>query len=748
MINEFKEIDILSPSDFELFVRDVFVDAGWTDAVVTKVGVEFSHGDGGVDIFAKKGDKRFAIEVKQRAAGTTVDVKALNQLVTGARLANVQNLILVTNSYFTSEVIGRALRLGVELIDRDKLQSLFVEKHSEIGRRIKPRIYQQSVIDECVKLFETGKRRLLIEMATGLGKTYTAACLIKQLIEKENRPPKVLFIVHQVEILLQSITSFKNVFGVGNFSFSACFDGAEPESTDFIFATFDTLFIKMHCICEKSYDFIIVDEAHHVPAKTYAAVINNFTPQLLIGLTATPYRCDNKNVLDFFGGESGHVGKYDLAWGLKHKKLAFPKYLVLLDDLDPIRIRQLKSGMSIQDIDRCLFLHKKDEEVTRIIEETIENKQIENVRGIVFCRSISHMKHFIQFFPAGSATLAHSKMSQEQRRQNIRSFREGEYRYILTCDLFNEGIDIPEANLLVFLRYTGSRTIWLQQLGRGLRKTKNKEYVHVLDFVGSLERLNEVKQFYDLVKNTPIDNRELKQQAEDKTYHDFTLDVTYNKSAAEVLQLIEELKFRLQSRSEAINALQQYVEFQGDLPKIEQIENVLICFTYDQISTLFDSYYGFLKAALEQQYDFASIKAKLEKYVDNFFQSNKVLPSYRAISLANQHSNLLLCTERECKQILGPLDKFQDRPNKETMPLPEAIKPLSEKSHWHNKIVNGKSDTDTKVESLITQHLGAIKSPRDLLLLQDDVRSEIRKVFKSEFLFVKILNDRKSNKNR
>ena len=170
----------------------------------------------------------------------------------------------------------------------------------------------------------------------------------------------------------------------------------------------------MHCISKNSYDFIIVDEAHHVPAQTYAAVINNFTPQLLIGLTATPYRYDNKNVLDFFGGEAGHVGKYDLAWGLKHKKLAFPKYLVLLDDLDPNQIRQLKSGLSIQDIDRYLFLHKKDEEVVRIIEETIENKQIENVRGIVFCRSINHMQHFIQFFPNGSATLAHSKMLQNR----------------------------------------------------------------------------------------------------------------------------------------------------------------------------------------------------------------------------------------------------------------------------------------------------------------------------------------------
>ena len=244
MVKDFKEIDLISPTDFELFVRDLFEDAGWSDAIVTKPGVEYPHGDGGVDIFAKKGDKKFAIEVKQRKLGTTVDVKALNQLVAGARLANVQNMILVTNSYFTTEVIGRALRLGVELIDRDKLQSLFVEKHSEIGRRIKPRVYQQSVINECIKLFRAGKRRLLIEMATGLGKTYTAACLVKQLIEKENIKTKVLFITHQIEILLQAITSFKNIFGVGNFSFSACFDGAEPEKTDFVFATFDTLLLK------------------------------------------------------------------------------------------------------------------------------------------------------------------------------------------------------------------------------------------------------------------------------------------------------------------------------------------------------------------------------------------------------------------------------------------------------------------------------------------------------------------------
>lgn len=208
MITEFKKIDSLAPSDFEFFVRDVFVAAGWSDAIITKIGQEFQHGDGGVDIFAYKNKRKFAIEVKQRTAGTTVDVKALNQLVTGAKLANVVNMILVTNSYFTSEVKVRALRLGVELLDRDGLQNLWIEKHSEIGRQIQPRTYQETVI---LMRFNAGHSRLLIEMATGLGKTYTVAHLLKQILQ-QGKVKRVLFLAHQVEILLQSVTAFKNVF--------------------------------------------------------------------------------------------------------------------------------------------------------------------------------------------------------------------------------------------------------------------------------------------------------------------------------------------------------------------------------------------------------------------------------------------------------------------------------------------------------------------------------------------------------
>lgn len=657
MINEFKDIDSLSPADFELFIRDLFVASGWTDAVITEVGKEFKYGDGGVDIFAYKGKRKFAIEVKQRNLNATVDVKALNQLVTGAKLANVTNKILVTNSYFTSEVKVRALRLGVELIDRDELQNLWVVKHSEIGRDIKPRKYQQSVIDEALTQYENGKSKLLIEMATGLGKTYTVAHIIKRLIQQNDRIPRVLFLAHQVEILLQSVTAFKNVLGIGNYSFSACISGSHPEDTDFVFASFDTLYGQIAQLHKKSFDFVIVDEAHHTPARTYSEVVTNFKPRLLIGLTATPYRADNKDVIRFFGDDEGHIGKFDLVWALKHRKLAFPKYLVLLDDLDQDKIDQLDSGLSIADLDKRLFLHKKDQEVVRIIERTVAEQEIENIKGIIFCRSIRHMNHLIGFFELGTATLVHSKMSDQERRENIRNFREGEYKYILVCDLFNEGIDIPETNVLIFMRYTGSRTIWLQQLGRGLRKTPNKEYVHVLDFVGSLERLNEVKELSRAVRNMPVDRESLIDDVEglstQDVFHDGSLEVKYSTEAAKVLELIENMNLQLNSREILLKKLRSYFQVNGNIPFIFDLDKVLMDVSLDQISTHFGSYYNFLYAALNNNFDTEPMTKKISDFVKSYFQQYKVVPSLRAISHHFMESQLYEFTEKEV-QILLP----------------------------------------------------------------------------------------------
>lgn len=497
-----------------------------------------------------------------------------------------------------------------------------------------------------------------------------------------------------------------------------------------MFGSFDTLFSKIATLEKEIFDVIVVDEAHHTPARTYAAVVEHFHPKLLVGLTATPFREDNKDVLAFFGGSAGHVGKYDLAWALRHNKLAFPKYLVLLDDLDQSRIDQLNHGMSISDLDQRLFLHKKDEEVVRIIESTVQDKQILNLKGIVFCRSIQHITYLIQFFPPGSATFVHSQMSDSQRWQNIRDFREGNYRYILVRDLFNEGIDIPETNLLVFMRYTGSHTIWLQQLGRGLRKTPNKDYVHVLDFVGSLERLNEVHQLSKSVNRTPIEKENWEPRDKKETVHNSSLEVSYSQSAAQVLQLIEELQYRLKSRMQVIEVLRRYYEDNNSIPELNEIESVLTDVTADQIATHFDSYFGYLEAALTGQYDQGMFRALCLNYAQHYYQQNHICPSFRAISLAKQHNGLLACSEVEVRFLLGSESELESFLSKN--PIHSSQQVVTKPAEVALPI-NATVAEPNEESLLIAKYARIVKTRQDLLNLSAEDRAEIKRVFNSEF---------------
>jgi superfamily II DNA or RNA helicase len=737
MIDIFKEIDHLSPTDFELFVRDLLLASGWTDAVVTEPGKEFKHGDGGVDIFAYKAGRKFAIEVKQRNTSTTVDVKALNQLVTGARLGNASNMILVTNSYFTSEVQIRALRLGVELIDREELQNLWVKRHSEIGRDIKPRKYQSDIIDEAIAKYDEKKQKILIEMATGLGKTYTVALLIKSILKKAAHRKRVLFVAHQVEILLQSVTAFKNVFGIGGHSFSACFAGSEPERTDFVFASFDTLYSQLNKLSSNDFNIVVIDEAHHTPASTYSQVAGHFNPEFLIGLTATPYRTDNKDVLAFFGGPDGHIGKYDLIWALRHRWLAFPKYLVMLDDLDQEKIDQLDSGLSVSDIDNKLFLHKKDEEVVKIIESTVEEKNIENVKGIVFCRNLKHMNHLLKFFELGTATSVHSKMLDQQRRDNIRKFREGSFKYILVCDLFNEGVDIPETNLLVFMRHTGSRNVWLQQLGRGLRKTPNKDYVHVLDFVGSLERLDEVHELKKAIQRTPIE-RENVDDPDD--LHDTSIEVKYSRSAAKVLALLEQLKYRLTTRERLLDQLREFREHNGYIPPIDELEGMLPEISLDQIATHFDSYYGYLDAAFYSDFDKNTLLRKAQTFIREYENRYGIIPSARAVMISFIYANLPEFSEREILPLLSNRDEGYKTENSSlSLPVPDEENTSILSAPATETIPQIDDDSEINKNELLRKYVDSIQKRADLKLLSSYEIDTIKRAFGATSVFLSSL---------
>jgi superfamily II DNA or RNA helicase len=553
--------------------------------------------------------------------------------------------------------------------------------------------------------------------------------LIKHLIQIDDRRPKVLFLAHQVEILLQSVTSFKNVLGIGNYSFSACFSGSEPENTDFVFASFDTLYGQINSLTREAFDFVIVDEAHHTPARTYAEVVTLFKPKLLVGLTATPYRADNKDVIGFFGGADGHIGKFDLVWALKHGKLAFPKYMVLLDDLDQDKIDQLESGLSISDLDKRLFLHKKDKEVVKIIEKTVLEQKIDSVKGIIFCRNIQHMRHLLGFFELGTATLVHSKMLDQERRENIRNFREGDFKFILVCDLFNEGIDIPETNILIFMRYTGSRTIWLQQLGRGLRKTPNKDYVHVLDFVGSLERLNEIKDLSKKIESSRVDPESLIDDDDSscnkrRVLHDSSIEVIYSQEAAKVLTLIEQMKMQLNSREMLINRLRRYQERNDAIPDICQFTASIEDISLDQIATHFGSYYSYLVAAFDQDIDLQPMVIKLQEFVAEFREKSRIKPSLRAITNHFSHQHLYEFTEREVNLLLQDYSCQESASN-------------------HHKVNSFDGSTQTLKLSeecqLVERYKGIIRTRADFTMLHESELYEIKQKYLSVSVFLKKL---------
>jgi len=732
-LQRFSEIDDLTPGDFEQFVADVFAAAGWTGVELTVPNKEYEHGDGGVDIFAKREGRRFAIEVKQRNPATTVGITALNQLVTGARLADVSHLILVTNAYFTSEVRVRALKLGVELVDRDRLESLWIERHSEIGRRIKPRVYQQQVIDEVLAKYDSGTTRFLLEMATGLGKTYTVALLLKELLRRNhgNAPKRLLFVAHQVELILQTMTAFKNVFGVGTYSYSACFAGATPEDTDFVFATFDTLFTKLPSLPPASFDFVVVDEAHHTPARTYATVVQHFDPGFLIGLTATPQRSDNRNVHAFFGGKEGHVGKFDLAWGLKNRKLAFPIYNVMLDDLDEAKIRKIDATLSLADLDRRLFLHRKDQEVVDLIDQTISEKKIERPKAIVFCRNIRQIGHLIQFFPPGTATFVHSRQTGAERRENIRLFREQDYRYILVCDLFNEGVDIPETNILAFLRYTGSRTVWLQQLGRGLRRTKNKEVVHVLDFVGSLDRLVEINALVSEVKAAAAEVDLDEPGVPAAPIHNSGLDVNYNRTAADVLSLIEELKYQLKPKEDASATLRAHYEAHGVIPEPAELRDVT-GLAPEQIATFFKSYASFVEAALPGVMSTADTLERVRQTAVIYHRTHQIDPSPRALALATLTNGLMFVVEEEIESLCAPRGYEAHLRDWLGSVAPTASKDSAPGQPTERTKNSALVQAEQTTAVLLAAYTGKISSFRDLSSLTREERVKIRDVFGSE----------------
>ena len=368
---------------------------------------------------------------------------------------------------------------------------------------IRPFPYQQEILDHLeAERSIRGYYRNLVVAATGTGKTVISAFDYRRFRQKE-RKANLLFIAHRKEILKQSQNCFRGVLRDANFG-EPFYGGQQPSSWDHLFMSIDTFNSqKFYDRTEPDfYDFIIVDEFHHASAPSYQRLLEYYKPKILLGLTATPERMDGKDVTSYF--DNRIAAEIRLPEAVNRKLLCPFHYFGVSDGVD---LSQVKWTRGRYDPTTLSELYTgNDQRTAQIIEQLNKyTADLDDVKGLGFCVTKEHARYMARKFnEAHIPSLALTDECRKDERDTAqRRLGKGEIRFIFAVDLYNEGVDIPEINTVMFLRPTESLTVFLQQLGRGLRLAEGKECLTVLDFIGQAHaKYNFASKFAALLGNT------------------------------------------------------------------------------------------------------------------------------------------------------------------------------------------------------------------------------------------------------
>lgn len=366
-----------------------------------------------------------------------------------------------------------------------------------------PRPYQAECIAALAEARTNGAKKGLVVMASGLGKTLTTAFDLGQFLQEQPNA-RILYLCHQEIILTQSKDKLKSFFGE-EYSYGL-FAGSYKtmRSVTFLFATFQTMRDHREEFTPSSFAYIIVDEAHHTPAETYQPTVDYFEPQFLLGLTATKDRMDGQDILDTYEQILYNMDIYD---GWEQGWLARVDYRIMLDDLKQEEFEKYvgphatTEKVSLAQLNKTIFAPQHDEGIVASIRE--QTADLDNPKIFIFCSGIEHAEVMAHCFE-GEAAVIHSGQSSSQNDAILRSFRSGDIRVIISIDMLNEGIDVPETDAIVFLRSTESSTIFFQQLGRGLRISGGKRIVRVLDYVANIERIATILEMEAIAKERMV----------------------------------------------------------------------------------------------------------------------------------------------------------------------------------------------------------------------------------------------------
>lgn len=331
------------------------------------------------------------------------------------------------------------------------------------------------------------RNRNLVVAATGTGKTLVAAFDYRRLRERlEN--PSLLFVAHRREILSQSLSAYRAVLRDGAFG-EMFVDGHRPDQGRSVFASIQSLAqVDLDDIHPEAFDVVVVDEFHHAAAPTYERLLNHLRPRILLGLTATPERTDGQSVLGWF---DGRIAVELRLWDALDRGLLCPfQYFGLHDGTDLSRVQWSRRGYDITALEN---VYTGDQARVSFIVQAIQDKIVNPhaIRALGFCVSVAHARFMAHEFSRRglSAVAVSADTLSDERESALRDLRDGKVNVIFCVDLFNEGVDVPEVDTVLFLRPTESALVFLQQPGRGLRRTENKSCLTVLDFIGGANRL-------------------------------------------------------------------------------------------------------------------------------------------------------------------------------------------------------------------------------------------------------------------
>ncbi|EWC60077.1 DNA/RNA helicase, DEAD/DEAH box type [Actinokineospora spheciospongiae] len=448
-------------------------------------------GDDGADLLAVRDGEQWIFQCKWSSRGA-VDRQGVDDLERAFTKYQAEKAVLVTNTGLTKSALERRQALqgvGIKITvwDGPTLEAIWRRMPNRVPNAYRLRDYQGAAV-AAVERDLHGQGRALLVLATGLGKTVVGGEVISRFLE--NKPgASVLVTAHTKELVAQLEKAMWRHIDKATPTRLATGD-TKPKTYDgVVIGTVETALGAVQAGFEPA--LVMVDETHHVGEQgMFARLLDLCSSAAQLGVTATPWRGDKFDITARFGTPSFTMG---IAEGMANGFLSTVDYRLYVDNIDWDVVRQAsKHGYSVRELNRVLFLPQRDEEIVERLRTAW--RRTTDPRAIVFCQTIEHAERIATMLTGADAlwrraTCLHSGVPRQRRQVLLNEFRLGRVPIMTCVDIFNEGVDVPDVNLIAFLRVTHSRRIFVQQLGRGLRLSPGKDSLRVLDFVSDIRRV-------------------------------------------------------------------------------------------------------------------------------------------------------------------------------------------------------------------------------------------------------------------